>query len=65
MTDMTTLGFLLNREDGERRFDSREEEMKELVQLAWTDRILCIVYAENHEPHRPVAVLLRGSLERS
>ncbi len=58
-------GFLLDTEDGERRFDSREEEMEELVQLAWTERIFCTVYAENHEPHRPLAVVLRGSPEHS
>ena len=54
-------GFLLDTEDGERRFNSREEEMEELVQLAWTERIRCTVFAEVHDLRHPMAVVLRST----
>ena len=54
-------GFLLNTEDSERRFNSREEEMEEVVQLAWSERIRCTVFAEAHDPQHPMAVVLRNT----
>lgn len=52
-------GFLLDTEDGERKFFSREQEMEELAERAWRQRLRITVYAEHHEPHRPQSIIVR------
>jgi hypothetical protein len=52
-------GFLLNTEDGERRFRSTEHEIEALVQRSWSERMLITVFVEHHEPHRPMSIIFR------
>jgi len=52
-------GFLLDTEDGQREFSSREKAIAELAQRAWHERLRITVYAERHEPHRPASVIVR------
>ena len=52
-------GFLLDTEDGERKFLSREREMEELAERAWQERFRITVWAERDAPHQPLAILLR------
>jgi len=52
-------GFLLDTEDGERKFFSREKEIEELAERAWRERLRITVCAEHHEPHRPEAIIVR------
>src|SRR5205807_9999196 len=52
-------GFVLDTEDGERSFRSREAEVKELVERAWAERLRISVIAERHEPHRPLRIIIR------
>ncbi len=54
-------GFLLETEDAERRFESREHEVETLVKDAWVERIPTTVYAARHEPDRPLWIILRGA----
>ena len=46
-------GFVLDTEDGDRRFAAREPETKRVVNRAWAERILTTVFVERHAPHRP------------
>jgi hypothetical protein len=50
-------GFMLDTEDGSRKFYSREEEVEELAERAWRERIRITVYVERHQPHRPVSII--------
>jgi hypothetical protein len=52
-------GFLLDTQDGERRFYSREREVEELAERAWRERLRITVCAERHEPHRPESIIVR------
>lgn len=52
-------GFLLDTEDGERKFFSREKEIEELAERAWRDRLRISVWAECDEPHRPLSIIVR------
>jgi murein tripeptide amidase MpaA len=52
-------GFMLDTEDGERCFRSREHEVEDLVHCAWVERIVITVFVECHEPHRPISIILR------
>ena len=52
-------GFLLDTEDGERKFKSREREMEELAERAWRERLRLTVWAERDKPHRPLTLVLR------
>jgi hypothetical protein len=52
-------GFLLDTEDGEREFFSREKEMGELAERAWRERLRITVWAERDEPHRPLSIIIR------
>lgn len=54
-------GFILDTEDGERRFQNREHEVQELVHAAWTQRILTTVWVEREERHRPLSIILRAA----
>jgi hypothetical protein len=53
-------GFLLDTEEGKRRFENREREVEELVHRAWMDRIVMTVVIEKDKPHRPISIILRG-----
>ena len=50
--------FLLDTEDGLRRFEGREAELQALAQRAWQQRTTVCVYAERHDPDRPLKMLL-------
>ncbi len=53
-------GFLLeDLRGGEHRFDSREHEIRQVVDRAWEHRILITVLTNNHGPRRPVSIILR------
>jgi hypothetical protein len=52
-------GFLLDTEDGERKFLSREKEIEELAERAWRDRLRITVWVERDEPHRPLSIIIR------
>ena len=52
-------GFLLDTEDGERKFFSREQEIEELAERAWSERLRITVWVERDEPHRPLSIIVR------
>jgi len=52
-------GFLLDTEDGERKFLSREQEIEELAERAWRERLRITVWAERDAPHRPSSIIVR------
>ena len=54
-------GFLLDTEDGDLRFHSREHEVENLVHRAWTERIAITVFAKRDVPHRPMSIILRSA----
>ncbi len=51
-------GFILDAEEGERTYDSRERDMERLVERAWRERIRLSVWAEQEAPQRPLRVVL-------
>jgi len=53
-------GFLLDTDDGEHAFDSREPAVERVVDRAWTERIVTTVYVDAHEPWRPARIVLRA-----
>jgi hypothetical protein len=53
-------GFILDAEDGERRFRGRETEVEIVVRRAWAERIMTTVFVERDEPHRPQSVVLHA-----
>ena len=52
-------GFVLDTEDGERQFYSREQEVEALAERAWRERLRLTVWAERDEPHRPLSIIVR------
>ena len=52
-------GFILETEEGNRRFLSHEHTVEDLANRAWTERILICVYADPDEPHRPESIVLK------
>jgi len=52
-------GFLLDTEDGEREFSSREKDIAKLAQRAWGERLRITVCVERHLPHRPESIIVR------
>jgi murein tripeptide amidase MpaA len=52
-------GFLLDTEDGERRFTSREKDVAELAERVWRERLRITVWAERDEPHRLLSIIVR------
>jgi hypothetical protein len=52
-------GFVLDIEEGERKFFSREKEMEELAERAWRERLRITVCAERDEPQRPLTIIVR------
>jgi hypothetical protein len=51
-------GFLLDTEDGETKFFSREKDMKDLAERAWRERLRITVWREDDERHRPLRVVV-------
>lgn len=49
-------GFILDTEDGHRKFFSREKAMEELAERTWRERFRITVRAERDEPHRPMSI---------
>jgi hypothetical protein len=52
-------GFVLDTEDGERTFHSREPTVEDLAREAWAERIALTVVAERDAPHRPLSIIFR------
>ena len=52
-------GFVLDTEDGDRKFFSREKHIEELAERAWRERLRITVWAEHDEPHRPLSIIVR------
>jgi hypothetical protein len=52
-------GFLLETEEGERKFLSREKDVEELAERAWRERLRITVCAERDQPHRPLSIIIR------
>ncbi|MDQ1680178.1 MAG: hypothetical protein QOI42_1037, partial [Frankiaceae bacterium] len=52
------VAFLLDTEDGLRRFEGSEGRLEALAEQAWRDRTTVSVYAEHHDPDRPVTIVL-------
>jgi hypothetical protein len=46
-------GFILDTEDGPRRFHSREAHMRDLAARAWAERLRLTVHVERDAPTRP------------
>jgi hypothetical protein len=53
-------GFVLDTEDGDRRFAAREPETERVVNRAWAERILTTVYVERHAPEGPEEIVLHS-----
>ena len=51
-------GFVLDTEDGTRRFATREPEIERVVNRAWAERILTSVIVEKHSQHHPEEIVL-------
>ncbi len=51
-------GFMLDTEDGDRRFSSRERDVEELAERVWRERLRITVWAEHDEPHRPLSIVV-------
>jgi hypothetical protein len=52
-------GFLLETEESEHRFHSREKEIEQLAERAWRERLRITVWAERDQPHRPLTIIIR------
>ncbi len=52
-------GFVLETEEGDRRYGSREREIKQLAERAWAERLRITVISEHDEPHRPLRIIVR------
>lgn len=52
-------GFLVDGEDGQRAFDTREDAIEDLVGRAWSEGIIVTVFVEVDEPWKPVRFVLR------
>jgi len=52
-------GFLLETEEGTRKFLSREHEVAELAERAWSQRLRITVLSEMDEPERPMTIIIR------
>jgi BNR/Asp-box repeat len=52
-------GFLLETDEGDRKFLNREKEVAELAERVWRERLRITVCAERDEPHRPATIIVR------
>lgn len=57
-------GFVLDTEDGAKRFAAREPEIERIVNRAWAERILTTVLVEKHAPQHPEEIVLHSPLHR-
>lgn len=54
-------GFLLAElHGGERKFDSREKEVQQVVSRAWAEHVTATVLVRDKEPRHPVSIILRS-----
>ena len=51
-------GFILETGEGERRFFSRERNMKDLAERAWLERLRITVRTAQHDRERPVLIIV-------
>jgi hypothetical protein len=51
-------GFLLDTEDGDRKFLSREKDVAELAERAWRERLRITVWADKDELCHPLSVVI-------
>jgi hypothetical protein len=51
-------GFVLETEEGHRRFVSRERDVEILIQRAWKERLRVTVIVESDHPQRPASILV-------
>jgi hypothetical protein len=51
-------GFILETDEGERKFWSRERNMKELAERAWLERLRITVRTHHHDAERPVLIIV-------
>jgi hypothetical protein len=52
-------GFVLDTEEGEIRFSSREQDVELLIERAWNERLRLTVFSGRDEPHRPALIIIR------
>lgn len=52
-------GFLLDTGEHERGFRNREQDVRDLAERAWRERLRITVYAEGDEPHRILTIIVR------
>jgi hypothetical protein len=52
-------GFVLDTEDGDRKFFSREKEIEQLAERAWRERLRITVWVETDERHRALTIIVR------
>ena len=52
-------GFILDAEDREHKFLSRERDVEQLVERAWRERLRITVCAARHSPHRVDTIIVR------
>ncbi len=58
-------GFILETEDGQRRFRSREPEVEDLAYEAWRERFGISVVVERHALAQPESIVLREPTRRA
>jgi hypothetical protein len=51
-------GFLLDTEDGERRFSSREKDVETLAERAWRERLRITIRTERHARQQPTSIVV-------
>jgi hypothetical protein len=52
-------GFLLDTEEREREFFSRERDIEKLAERVWRERLRITVWTERDSPHRPLSIIVR------
>jgi len=52
-------GFLLDTEECEREFFSREKDIERLAERVWRERLRVTVWTECDSPHRPLSIIVR------
>jgi hypothetical protein len=52
-------GFILNTEEGEHRYFSRETEIRTLAERVWYERLRITVLVERDDPCRPRKIIVR------
>ncbi|MBV8991932.1 MAG: hypothetical protein JO372_25525 [Solirubrobacterales bacterium] len=51
-------GFLLETDEHEHRFHTREKHINALAERAWHERLRLTVITEHHQPHRPLTIII-------